>query len=166
MAFVKQSRSGRWEIRESRATPAGPRARTLATFATLDHEHILLAGSRAESAFDADAITEAARRAGAPVALAPADAAATALLRALGDGHSPAPGLRRLLLDALGNTKIAPETEEALGHVGKSAAERGAELVDLMLLSDAIPTKAPTADLAFPPIPPGRPGLPGRPGRV
>lgn len=156
MAFLKQSRSGRWEIRESRATPDGPRARTLATFATLDREHILLASSRAEAVFDADAITEAARRAGAPVALAPADAAATALLRALGDGHSPATGLRRLLLDALSDKRSAPETEEALGHVGKSAAERGAEIVDLMLLSDAIPTKAPTAGLTFPPVRSGR----------
>lgn len=100
----------------------------------------MLAKSRAESAFDEIAITESARRAGAPVALAPADAAATALLRALGDGHAPSPGLRRLLLDALAATKNSPETEEALGHVGKSAEQRGVELVDLLLLSDAFPS--------------------------
>lgn len=155
MAFLKQNRSGRWEIRESRVTPAGPRARTLATFATLDHEHLLLAKSRAEGPFDEASVAEAARRAGAPVALLPADAAATALLRALGDGQVPSPGLRRLLLDALASSKYSAETEEALGHVGKSVDERGTELVDLMLLSDAFPAKASTAELKFPVIPPG-----------
>lgn len=155
MAFLKQNRSGRWEIRESRSTPAGPRAKTLSTFATLDHEHLLIAKSRAEGSFDDDAITQAARRAGVPVALPRADAAATALLRALGDGHVPAPGLRQLLLDALASTRNSPETEEALGHVGKSADQRSAELVDLLLLSDAVPAKSSASELSFPVIPPG-----------
>ncbi|MGB0871506.1 MAG: hypothetical protein ACPGYP_00035 [Solirubrobacterales bacterium] len=156
MAFLKQSRPGRWEIRESRVTPAGPRSRTLATFASLDHSHLVLAESRAQNEFDESAIIEAARRIGVPVRLSPADAAGTELLRALGDGHAVAPGLRQLLLDALTNGKHSPVTEEALGHVGKSAEQRGAELVDLMLLGDAIPSRATPSQLTFPVIPAGR----------
>lgn len=155
MTYLKQNRPGRWEIRESRVTPAGPRSRTLATFASLDHSHLVLAKSRAENEFDESAIIEAARRVGAPVESAPADSAAAALLRALGDGHSLAPGLRQLLQDALATGKQSPATEEALGHVGKSAEQRGAELVDLMLLGDAIPSRAKPSKLTFPVIPAG-----------
>lgn len=152
MAFIKQSRPGRWEIRESRFTANGPRSTTLATFETLDHSHLVLASERAQGEFDEHAIVESARRAGAPVSLSPADQAATALLRAIGDGDSPSPGLRKLLTDALSGKQLRPATEEALGYVGKSAEQRGADLFDLMLLSDAIPAKRVSKTMSFPPI--------------
>lgn len=153
MAFVTQNRSGRWEIRESRSTPAGPRSQTLATFERLGHAHLTLAASRAAGEFLPEAVADAARRAGAPVALGPADEAATVLLRAVGDGESLSPGLRALLLDALGKRKPRPSTEEALGHIGKSAEERGAELIDLLLLTDALPDSSAKSKLKFPGIP-------------
>lgn len=152
MAFIKQSRPGRWEIRESRVTANGPRSATLATFESLDHTHLELAAGRAQSEFDERAIVESARRAGAPVSLSPADQAAMALLRAIGDGDSPSPGLRRLLADALSGRQLSAATEEALDHVGKSADQRGADLFDLMLLSDAIPARRVSKTMGFPPI--------------
>lgn len=152
MAFIKQSRPGRWEIRESRVTANGPRSTTLATFETLDHSHLVLAADRAQSEFDEQSIIDSARRAGAPVSLSPADKAAMALLRAIGDGDSPSPGLRRLLTDALSGRQLSAATEEALDHVGKSAEHRGADLFDLMLLSDAIPAKRVSRTMSFPPI--------------
>jgi hypothetical protein len=156
MAYVTQNRSGRWEIRESRSTPDGPRSRTLATFERLGHVHLTLAASRASGEFVPEAVTDAARRAGAPVELGPADDAAISLLRAVGDGETVSPGLRSLLLDALGKASPRPSTEEALGHVGKTAEERGADLIDLLLLTDALPDRSRASKLKFPVIPDSR----------
>lgn len=153
MAFVTQNRSGRWEIRESRSTPDGPRSRTLATFERLGHSHLMLAASRSAGEFVPELVTDAARRAGAPVELGPADEAAIALLRAVGDAERLSPGLRRLLLDALGKGKPRPSTEEALGHIGRTAEERGADLIDLLLLTDALPDHSDRSKLTFPVIP-------------
>jgi hypothetical protein len=157
MAFVTKNKSGRWEIRESRATPGGPRSRTLATFDRLGHSHLELAASRAAGSFAPDSVASAARRVGAPVELPAADEAAIKLLRALGDGEPVSPGLRKLVLDALGAKTPAPATEEAFGHIGKSAEERGADLVDLLLLTDALPDRgAQSSGLEFPVLPASR----------
>lgn len=138
MAFATETRPGRWELRESVKTPAGPRARTLASFAELDAEHIHLIVERSKTGVSAGDAVQAARRAGAPVALAPADAAAIALLRTIGDGRQISPGLKRLLVDALGDGPMRPATQEALEYIGLSAKQRGAQLVDLLLLTNAI----------------------------
>jgi hypothetical protein len=153
MAFVTKNRSGSWELRESRQTPAGPRSKTLATFKSLDHHHVLLAIERSESVLDEGTLVAAARKAGAPIALPPVEQAATKLLRAIGDGAALDPRLRELLLDVLSDGPNADVTNEVLGHIGKSAQERGAAVIDLLLLTDAIPRRESWSQLEFPGIP-------------
>ncbi len=104
MAYVTANRRGSFEVRESRATPAGPRSRTLASFRVLDGAAIERARKRSEAATppDAEELREAALRAGAPVAPEPVDRAAAETLRRLAKGDELDPMLRRLLLDALG----------------------------------------------------------------
>ena len=65
MAFVVERPGGRFEVRESRATPRGPRARTLATFATLDDAVVAHVIERAEVPVDVHDLVRAACRAGA-----------------------------------------------------------------------------------------------------
>jgi hypothetical protein len=101
MAYVTPRRNGTWELRESVATPQGPRSRTLVSFRALSEEAIETARSRAAKPLAADEIRDAARRAGAPVGLAAADQAAGDLLRELDAGREPHPILRQLLVEAL-----------------------------------------------------------------
>ena len=103
MAFVVERPGGRFEIRESRATPRGPRARTLATFATLDDAVVAHVIERAEVPVDVHDLVRAARRAGAPVTVgaSPADTAARALLAEIRAGHHPSPALAAALSDAV-----------------------------------------------------------------
>ena len=68
MAYVVSSRPGRWEIRESHRTEAGPRARTLASFAELTEDVVSHAAERSSAPLEAEEIRRLARRAGAPVA--------------------------------------------------------------------------------------------------
>jgi hypothetical protein len=153
MAYVTRNRTGSWEIRESRSTPAGPRSKTLASFKTLTHEHVVVASERSGGELDADTLIAAARKAGAPVSLAPADQAAIDLLRAIGDQQPLNPHLRGLLLDALSDGPSSDATNEVLEHIGKSPEERGAEAIDLLLLVDAVPRRDSWSRLEFPGIP-------------
>jgi hypothetical protein len=160
MAFLTARKNGTWELRESTATPAGPRSRTLASFRTLTGDVIEHARARATRPLDADEIRDLARRAGAPVDLAPADRAAGILLRELADGHEPHPILRALLIDALqegpparlGETPLSPaapadvlpfETSHnaraSAAWLTRTPAERGEALDDLLDLADQFP---------------------------
>jgi hypothetical protein len=65
MAFVVVRPKGRFEIRESVHTKTGPRARSLANFASLTDEVLAKARARASRPFDADAVRASASRAGA-----------------------------------------------------------------------------------------------------
>jgi len=68
MAYVVARPKGRFEVRESLHTPKGPRARTLAGFFdVLTGEVLAAATARAQRPFDANAVVESARRAGAQV---------------------------------------------------------------------------------------------------
>jgi hypothetical protein len=124
MAFVTARKNGTWELRESIATPDGPRSRTLASFRTLTDDIVAHAQSRASRPFDADDVRAAARRAGAPVDLEPADRAAGDLLRELADGRQPHPILRALLIDAL---QEAPPV-----RLGEKPAPQSAPLADVL----------------------------------
>jgi len=66
MAYVVARPEGRFEIRESVHTPKGPRARSLANFATLTDDVLERAQQRATRPFDRQAVREAARRAATP----------------------------------------------------------------------------------------------------
>jgi hypothetical protein len=147
MAFVTAVRNGAFEVRESRATPRGPRSRTLASFRELDGATIEKVIERAEQPPSREALVQAALRAGATVAATPADEAVRALLRALARGEAPSKMHRRLLLDALNG-----ESRSAAEWLGTPLAERGEALRDLLLLVDAGPVRRRPRQIGFPRI--------------
>jgi hypothetical protein len=155
MAYVVSRPNGAWEIRESQRTDAGPRSRTLASFRELTPEVIETAQSRSAPGVDADELREAARRAGAPVADAPAEAAAAELLRRLSQGEQLRPELRRLVADAVRATGADPAAPSdtaraAAAWLGANAAERGRALRDLLLLADRFPARRRTPRPPYP----------------
>jgi hypothetical protein len=142
--FVVPTKRGGFEIRESRSTPAGPRSRTLVTFRELSDEVIEKANARATKPLDPDRLREAALRAGAPLAQTAADRAARELIAELGRGREPEPKLGRLLMTMLGDdskaaTAPADPTRAVAGWMAATPEERGRNLVDLLLLADALP---------------------------
>lgn len=141
MAYVVPRPGGRWEIRESRSTPAGPRSRTLASFRTLTPEVLAKAQARsAKETLDPAELRRAAARAGAPVALDAPDRAAAELLSELAGGRAPRPALRRLLLGALeGGRSLPDNARAAAAWIAASPRERGEALCDLLLLTDSLP---------------------------
>jgi hypothetical protein len=156
MAYVTARPQGRFEIRESRTTPKGPRSRTLATFRILDDSVVARAAARAERGIDVAALRRAALRVGAPVTVgSPADQTARELLRAIEAGDRPAPGLAALCARALGAPDVAlgagvPDSVFAVGPwIGVAAAQRGEVLRDLLLLADQLPARD-RGSLTFP----------------
>lgn len=161
MAFVVPTKPGRFEIRESRNTPDGPRSSTLASFKELTDEVIEKAQTRAPKPLDAEELRAAALRAGAPVAAHPADRAARDLLAKLAKGEKLDPMLKRLLHDALENenrsdrprdpaSAVSDSARAVSEWIGTDARERGAALKDLLLLADALPLKRRPATIGFP----------------
>ena len=152
MAFVTAAKNGRYEIRESRSTPDGPRSRTLASFKELDQKAIEKAISRAGSPLDEAQIRRAALRSGAPVAPSPVDRAARELLARLAKGEEPSPMVKRLLLDAL-QADAAPVSDAARAAsewIDTDAGERGEALADLLRLTDALPVRRRPEKIGFP----------------
>jgi hypothetical protein len=151
MAYMVARPKGAWEIREAIATPAGPRARTLATFRTLDSEVIERARSRASKPLTADQLRKAAHRAGAPVAATVPDRAAGELLGQIAAGRRPRPALARLLLDGLGaGGEVSASIRAASGWIGATPQRRGETLRDLLLLTDRLPPAKFTSGRRFP----------------
>lgn len=154
MASIVNGRGQNWEIRESVRTPRGPRSRTLATFRRLDGETIERARARAKAPLTAAELVSNAKRVGAPLAPNAADEAAIQLLRELREGRRPRAGLRRLVVEHLGEQ---PQPSDAIGSAaewaGASPQERGAALRDLLLLADALPvSQRAGGELRFPPL--------------
>ena len=77
MAYVVTRPNGRFEIRESIHTPKGPRARSLANFATFSDKVLERARRRATRPFDKEAVRAAVQRASGPAASAIAPTAPT-----------------------------------------------------------------------------------------
>jgi hypothetical protein len=151
MASIRRGRGDSWEIRESVRTDRGPRSRTLATFKRLGPQTIERARERACKPLDPDDLIAGALRAGAPVEPSPADAAASALLAELSHGRHPKPALARALAERLGDAGDLPDSVRAAAHwAGRSAAERGEALLDLLLLADALPASRPDRELDYP----------------
>jgi hypothetical protein len=161
MAFVVATKSGGFEVRESRSTPDGPRSRTLVGFRELNDEAIEKARARAAKPPSADELREAALRAGAPVTGEPADEVTRELLGLITNGSRLDPMLRRLLVDALaqGNRGDQPADSSAdVSDAARSAAawidaslwKRGEALWDLLLLGDALPVRLRRAEIGFP----------------
>jgi hypothetical protein len=153
MAFVTATKNGRYEIRESRSTPAGPRSRTLASFKELDAETIDKARARAGSPLDPAELHRAALRAGAPIAPSPVDRASRELLARLARGEEPSPMLKRLLLDVLESQRREPVSDAARAvseWADATAGERGEALADLLQLADAVPLRRRPPESNFP----------------
>lgn len=145
MAYVVTRPNGRFEIRESIHTPAGPRARSLANFATLTEAVIERARSRAIRPFDAKAVRVAARRA-ASQRSASGEARATAE-----KPRHERPETRRYVE---ASRRMARQLEQVPDE--SSRQDPGEALVDLLGFVAQItpfrPAKAATDRLAFPPL--------------
>lgn len=154
MAFLVARKDGRFEIRESLATEAGPRARTLASFRELDDDVLDRAAANASRPFDRAAIVRRAERLSVPRHPDLASRWARALIAELRHGRSPAPPLIELLRDELPPpTRPTPDTiEQALEWIGKSDAQRGATLRDLLDLADRFPQRERPPRSTFPRI--------------
>jgi hypothetical protein len=156
MPYVVKRPRGRYELRESAATSRGPRSRTLASFRELTPEVLEHALERARTPASAEDVYAAARRAGVPVPLAPADAAAATLLSQIDRGRSPSARLARALTAALrerGADREPPTDDEraAAPWIAATAAERGEALRELLLLTDSLPASR-AGELRFPPV--------------
>ncbi len=167
MAYVVARPGGSWELRESRATARGPRARTLATFRTLTPQVIEHARARSAGPLDDALVRAAALRAGAPVGASAPDRAAGELLAQLDSGQRPRPALARLLLHALQSPApgspdhprheragdgqpLSDSARAAAAWVASSAQSRGETLRDLLLLADRLPAPRTPAGRRFP----------------
>ncbi|HEY2768659.1 MAG TPA: hypothetical protein VGI76_10390 [Solirubrobacteraceae bacterium] len=156
MAFIVARQPGTWEIRESRATSAGPRSYTLASFHVLTAEVIRKAQTRSSKPLDHARLRLAAARAGAPIDSEPGDHAAGELLAELAMGRRPRALLRRLLLDALEDEhehkRSSDSARAAAIWISATPQQRGVALRDLLLLADRIPRRRRPPTLSFPPI--------------
>jgi hypothetical protein len=153
MSYVVARPGGRFEIRQSRLTPKGPRSRALATFRVLTDDVLVHASQRAGQALDEPELRRSARRAGAPVAPPPADGQAGALLGAVARGARPTPVRAKLAAYALAPDEVAAPLDHlrAAGEWADADARlRGDTLVDLLSLVDAIPARPRRAPLRFP----------------
>jgi hypothetical protein len=142
MAFVVGRPGGRFEVRESHATPRGPRARTLATFTALDDAVVAHVIERAEGPVDLHALVRSARKAGAPVSVgaSPVDIAARALLAEIRVGNRPSPALAAAISDAVDpGFDVSDSVRAAAAWSGATLEERGEALRDLLLLADRLP---------------------------
>ena len=157
MAFVVR-KGDQFEVRESRATPDGPRATTLATFRVLDDTVLRKARARAERPFDPVAVRTRARSLGAPTAPPDIVLAARRLLVELDRGASVPTALYDRLAARLvprapvaGPSGLGDGLEDALAWVGATDDDRGRALRDLLSLTDHLPVRRP-APLRFPVI--------------
>ncbi|HEY1651802.1 MAG TPA: hypothetical protein VGG09_07955 [Acidimicrobiales bacterium] len=137
MAYVVARPKERYEIRESVHTPKGPRARSLANFATLTDEVLETAQSRASRPFDASAVRASARRAGSPVRRSRRghERAASPLTRA--DARRFVAASRRMA------RSLDPEPP----RTGDPGREAGDALIDLLGFVAQIAPFRPEADL-------------------
>ena len=157
MAYVVHRGDGRWELRESRATPRGPRSRTLATYRVLTPDVVAHAISRSESGLNEAEIERACERSGVTGPRSASDIAAQHLIGELALGKGPSAVLRAQLVDALAGPVLeGAAAAHARNPTPLTAAERGEALRELLDLTDRLPAR-PVRPLSFPPI--GRLGV-------
>jgi hypothetical protein len=151
MAFLVGRRDGRFEIRESISTPAGPRARTLASFRVLTEEVIIEARERACGRFDAAKIRQRAAELRAPHVAGGAAATSRKLVAELRQGDRPPPAivaeLRRVLPRRARD--IPDSLDSALEWVGAEPSRHGAALRELLRLASMVPPRS-RGPLTFP----------------
>jgi hypothetical protein len=147
MAHLVRRSPDRIEIRESVATPRGPRARLLASFAEpLTPDVLERAAARAARPFDRRRLLRRARVLGIEVAERSREPEARALLARLHRPDPLDPTLAAALREALARLPEAPVPEplaEVAEWVGASASERGASLRELLDLYGRIADSRP-----------------------
>jgi hypothetical protein len=160
MAYLRRRSDGRVEIRESVATAAGPRARTLAIFrGALSPDVLERAGARARRPLDPEALRTRAAELGLELSERRGDASARALLGELRGGAAPNPILVSMLQAALARCRAAEvpeELSEVADWVGLDAERRGRALRGLLRASDRLvrgrPPRRPRERALFPRI--------------
>lgn len=155
MAFVIRKPGQRFEIRESRHTPAGPRSKTLASFRILNRNVLRLAASRSAAPIDEASIARRAAELGAQVELvADVTEVALGLVESLRRGDDLKPGAAAMLKAVLGcrGGQVDDAAAQAAAEwIGTSDAKRGEALVELLLLGEQLPRRD-RGEMAFPPI--------------
>jgi hypothetical protein len=136
MAYLVRRGAERVEIRESRATPRGPRSRSLASFVgPLTPAVLERAAARASRPFDADTLVRRARADGIPVETRSHEPEARSLLARLRRGDPVDPviaGLVQRALERIRTDPVPDEVAEVSEWIGASAGERGRALRDLL----------------------------------
>lgn len=152
MAYLSRRADGRVEVREAVVTPAGPRARTLASFrGALTPDVLERAAARAQRPFDRERVLAHAQRLGIAVTARRADRPARELLARLRGGGTIDPVLACVLRDALeplAARSVPAELAEAAEWLGEDDARRGKALRGLLRVADRIvasrgPVRAP-----------------------
>ncbi|MDJ0786968.1 MAG: hypothetical protein QNK05_09205 [Myxococcota bacterium] len=135
MASIRKQ-GATYEIRECRATPAGPRQFALARFqSVLTPEALDEAALRARRPFDRDRVLADARARGIPTTPHRRHEAARKLLGELRSGRPLEPSLVALLKQALADREAQPlpeHLEDAAEWVGRSETGRGRALRGLL----------------------------------
>jgi hypothetical protein len=157
MASVTARRDGRYELRESVRTGAGPRSRTLATFRVLTDDILDRAVARASRPVDREAIRRRAQALGVPDGRQQQAQLARALMTQLRREGRPAGPWARLLADELRTRgRRAPALPDTLPPLvewlGSDARARGDALRELLRMTDRIPATREPRPLAFPRI--------------
>lgn len=147
MAYLVRRSPTRVEIRESRATPQGPRSRVLASFAgELTPDVLARAAARATRPFRTQALVRRARVMGIPVRERAREPEARALLARLRRADPIDPVMATLLRRALDDVAAEPVPErlaEVAEWVGAADAERGRALRELLDLYGRIAAARP-----------------------
>jgi len=142
MAFLRQRGDGRVEIRESTATPRGPRARTLVTFrGALTPDVLERAAERARRRFDPVRLRARADALGIPCVGRRPERAARSLLARLRRDAPLDPVWVTLLREALAGRGAAPvptERAEVADWIGVGPRRRGQALRGLVRTADRI----------------------------
>jgi hypothetical protein len=151
MAFAVARPNGTFEIRESRTTSKGPRARTLVTFHVLDEDVLARLEERADRGVDRAEVVASARRAGAPIRVheSAADGAARALIRECITGRFPSPAVAAVVKAVVPTHDISDAVLDAVEWMGASEVRRSDALRDLLELGDRFPAPSAKA-LRFP----------------
>lgn len=156
MAFVVRRPGERFEIRESAATPLGPRARTLVTFRELTDEVLDTATERSSGPLDRARLRARAIELGAAVGPPTIQNAAHEVLKAHGRGERLPAATLSLLRHMLGDIQKGEEPGPPSDHLdamlpwlGATDQQRATALVDLLGLVDALPAPR-RRELRFP----------------
>jgi hypothetical protein len=141
MAYVVARKGGRFEIRESRSTSRGPRARTLVSFRALDDDVIARARARARGRLDEAKIRARAAELAVPQRVDGAAATARRLIAELRRGEAVPPRLaaelRALLPEPRGEM---PDTlDDVMEWVGVDDVQRGRAARELHAFASAFP---------------------------